>query len=390
MQDARGDDRAGIHRFFALKVTHAHLLHDPTFRDMFADEVSIVSQIRHANVCQAFDFNAAADQYYIAMEYLMGHSLMEVLRTLSKRPEADPLRASRLVARALSEACEGLRAAHELRGLDGAPLGVVHRDVSPENVFLTYDGVAKVVDFGVASTIAQRHSTRSGVVKGKVCYLAPESLLGSKAHRRVDVWGIGVIAWELLTGRRLFCRETDAETLAAIGEAPIPAPSSVRSGIPRELDAVVLRALAREPEQRHATARELGRELASAAASVSTADLSEWMDDLFPEGRERSRRLVEIAAEILPSGEHDAVSFAPPSMDATSMAAQSPPASSHTTPPNAAVARMPSIDLAPLLQDLRSHGGTYVLQVGGDGTSIAIRLEPAPPVYEAWAISIQV
>jgi serine/threonine protein kinase len=286
----------------ALKVIHPHLAVDPTFLEMFLDEAQIAAQIRHPNVCRLLDIGVSAAHHYIAMEYLAGETLAAVRRRLAD-PSTSRLpgpRLASLVGRIVSDACEGLHAAHELVDAFGEPLSVVHRDVSPENVMLTYDGCAKLLDFGVASAARQQHQTRTGMLKGKFAYIAPELLLGERADRRADVWGMGATAWELLTGARLFACPSDVETLRAISERRIAPPSEVRPDLPRAVDEVVLRALAREPGKRYATARELGSALLAASTGgrgiANLGDLSEWMQTLFPTGAERSRNLLASAS----------------------------------------------------------------------------------------------
>jgi serine/threonine-protein kinase len=201
---ARCDSEHGSGRLVAVKLIHPHLANDREFIEMFMDEAELASQIRHPNVCAVLDYALRQDESYLVMEHLTGESLMSVGRRIERSKDLDPQRLARCVARVLADACEGLHAAHELTDVDGEPLHVVHRDVSPENVFVTYDGIAKVMDFGVAAAAHKRHRTLTGVVKGKFASVAPECLKGRKPDRRADVWGIGVIAWELLTGQRLF------------------------------------------------------------------------------------------------------------------------------------------------------------------------------------------
>jgi serine/threonine-protein kinase len=191
--------------------------------------------------------------------------------------------------------------AHELRDADGALLKVVHRDVSPENVLVTYSGVTKVMDFGLASAAHQTHRTRTGILKGKFGYIAPELLSGSKADRRADVWSLGVVVWELLTGRRLFRRDSDAQTLSAVTQAPIAAPSQVRAGLPSQLDEPVMRALEREPSRRYASALEFGRDLLAAfepAARLCDSDVAEWMGRHFPDERRHQAQLLELVERL--------------------------------------------------------------------------------------------
>lgn len=293
----------GSRHFAAVKVIHPHLANDARFLEMFMDEAEIAARIRHPNVCRVLDFDVREGCSYIAMEYLVGDTLMSLFRRLRKRDD-DPRHVAARVARTLGDACEGLHAAHELTDAEGELLDVVHRDVTPGNIVLTIDGVAKVVDFGVAAAARKRHRTETGVLKGKLAYVAPETLGGRPPDRRVDVWGVGVVAWEMLTGRRLFRRDNDLDTLRAITDDVIPRPSEVRPGLPEELDTIVLHALARDPDERFSTARELGKALTAVAMSeevVTSGDLSEWLEVLLPGVRERSDQLLSLAGQLAAS-----------------------------------------------------------------------------------------
>lgn len=301
---ARIEGGATLNRFVALKRVHPHLGSDPAFIEMFLDEAKIASLIQHPNVCSVVDFDCVDGEYYLAMEFLVGESLSSVIRAMMHSPHdptRNPSRAA-LVARIIADACEGLHAAHELRDPSGRPLAVVHRDVSPENLFLTYSGAVKVVDFGVARAAHQRHLTVPGMIKGKLAYMSPEVLRGVPPDRRADVWGAGVVLWELLTGRRLFHRATDVETLATISDFQVPAPSTVALDVPSDFDAIVQKALAPDPEARYATARELAKDLTLALArrgdAVGLAELSEWMHELFPAGAACKRQLLEMASSM--------------------------------------------------------------------------------------------
>lgn len=291
-------------RFLAIKVIHPHLADDSEFLAMFADEAEIASRIRHPNVCSVIEHCISKEHSFLVMEFLRGESLLAVQRRLKKRPVQDVGQHARIIATLLAGACEGLHAAHELVDRQGRALHIVHRDVTPSNLFLSYDGVPKVLDFGVASATTKRHRTRTGVLKGKFAYVAPESMAGVRANRRVDVWGIGVVAWELLTGQRLFRRKNDLETLHAVAEERIRPPSEVCSQVPEEVSAIVMAALERNSAKRTATARELGRQLARFASNgtsaPTTADLSEWLEELFPDGRGKTDQLLEVALQIVP------------------------------------------------------------------------------------------
>jgi serine/threonine-protein kinase len=305
---ARRETEQGLGPAVAVKRIHPHLANDRDFIEMFMDEAELASRIRHPNVCAVLDYDLR-EESYLVMEYLVGESMMAVAKAIGRSGDGDLERRAACVARMLADACEGLHAAHELTDAEGTPLHVVHRDVSLENVFVTYDGVAKVMDFGVATAANKRHQTRTGMVKGKFASVAPECLKGHKPDRRADVWGIGVIAWELLTGRRLFRRDTDIDTLCAVSEAVIQRPSECCPGLPPAVDAIVMRALARDPDQRYATARELGRDLARFSArggEVSTcADVAGWLDELFPGGRQRRQQIVELSSHAGARSEHD-------------------------------------------------------------------------------------
>ncbi len=286
------DSKEGFNKLVALKRIHGHLAKDPEFVEMFLDEARIAARIEHPNVCSVFDFGQVGDDYFIAMEYLMGETVRALLREEARRTRHDGW--APLAANLVAQACEGLHAAHELRGNDGAKLGLVHRDVSPQNLFVTYGGCLKVVDFGIARAEGKSHHTTPGTIKGKFSYIAPEQLTGSsEVDRRADVWSLGVTLWEMLALRPLFRREGAIETLTAVVNDPIPPPSSVRPDLPPALDAIVLRALMRRREDRYATAREMGRDLAAycrEARSIGAVEVEEHMDLLFSE--EKSKKLV--------------------------------------------------------------------------------------------------
>ncbi len=294
---ARMEHRSGFEKVVALKVIHEHLAGEESFVEMFLDEARLAAGIDHPNVCTVFDFGQHNGVYYLAMEYLLGEPIKRIARIIAKRKDREEIRhLPWYVARIVADASEGLHAAHELRGPDGEPLGVVHRDVSPENIVVTYDGGVKLVDFGVAKAAQRIHETKVSKIKGKFAYVSPEQVRNESVDRRADVWGLGVCLWEVLTLRRLFRRDSDAATLSAVVFDEVPAPSEVAPWVPPALDKIVLRALARDREQRYRTARALGQDLrkflTNAGVTIGTAELSEWMEILFP--RERESRLLML------------------------------------------------------------------------------------------------
>ncbi len=306
---ARVDGRAGLHRYVALKCIRPELAEDERFVQMFTDEARIATRMHHGNICNVLDFDCRRGVHYIAMEFLRGQNLGAVRRGLDAiegtSAAPDPLRRAGLVARIMADAAEGLHAAHESRDGKGARLDVVHRDVSPENIFVTYDGTVKLLDFGVASSIGQQHHTRTGVIKGKYGYLQPEVLDGRRPDRRADVWCLGVVTWELLTGVRLFERATEVETLQAIAGAPIDKPSKLRPGLPEEMDEIVMRALDRDPAARYPTAREYGRRLirflVDHRQAIGLPEVAELVAGLFPDGPDAVQKLLDAAEQLEPT-----------------------------------------------------------------------------------------
>jgi len=297
---ARVDGAPGFEKLVALKRIHRHLAKEKRYVDMFLDEARIASRITHPNVCSVFDFGQADGEYYIAMEYLVGESLSRLCGKVARNPaqRRHPLLPIRM-ARVIADACEGLHAAHELKDANGELLHVVHRDISPSNLFVTFDGSVQVVDFGIASARHRIHHTATGQMKGTFAYMAPEQLAARPVDRRVDIWSLGVSLWEMLALKRLFRRDTTANAVHAILYDELVPPSVHRPQVTEELDAIVMKALERDPKNRWQTTREMGRALreflGAQSAIVGPAELSDWMNAVFPEGEARKSQLMEIA-----------------------------------------------------------------------------------------------
>jgi serine/threonine-protein kinase len=267
---------------------------------MFLDEARTAAGIGHANVAQVFELGRDDDTYWLAMEYLHGEPLREVIR----RAEVQRVRVGAgIAARICADAALGLHAAHELRRKDGSLLGLVHRDVSPHNLFVTYDGHVKVVDFGIAKSADRlAEDTGAGILKGKIAYMSPEQVSRGAVDRRTDVFALGVVLWEMTTGRRLFRSDTDLETLSKLLDCVVPRPSSIVPGYPPELEACVLKALARRLEDRYATAQDFSRALQQylvrSGSFVGVEEVAELMRALFADRIRTREAHLAWAAEL--------------------------------------------------------------------------------------------
>ncbi|MBK9035881.1 MAG: protein kinase [Myxococcales bacterium] len=257
--------RGGDQQIQVVKRILAHLADDEHFVTMFRDEAQLASQLVHPNICRVHELGHVGDVWFIVMEYLHGVALSRLLSQLSKRRQFLDVRT---VAGLMVQACDGLEAAHEARGADGHPLGVVHRDVSPPNILLTVDGTVKLLDFGIAKARGANSKTRTGTVKGKNAYMSPEQILGKALDRRSDVFALAAVMYELLAVRRLFHRDSDFLTFKAITEEPIPDIRERRSDLPPQVIAVLTQALARDPAARFPTAVAMRDAIIAATASL--------------------------------------------------------------------------------------------------------------------------
>jgi tRNA A-37 threonylcarbamoyl transferase component Bud32 len=292
----------GLDKLLALKIIHPHLVKERAFLGMFLDEARIASGVLHRNVCNVFDHGEHNGSYYIAMDYHAGRTLREVIRRLRNTSQTPTEAAHQFMMYVIAEACEGLHAAHELRGTDGELLDVVHRDVTPQNLLITYDGHVSVIDFGIAHAANRLQHTATGVLKGKFSYMAPEQLRAAPIDRRTDIWALGICLWEGLTRRRLFAGPTQADTLMNVLNAEIVPPSQIDPTLPAALDSIVLRALSRLPDERYASARELGLELTrvyrESGLSVGPLEIEQFMAALFPEEIEQAALLEQQAKQL--------------------------------------------------------------------------------------------
>jgi eukaryotic-like serine/threonine-protein kinase len=279
---ARLSGVAGFQRLVAIKRLHPHLAREPEFVEMFLDEARLAARIHHPNVVPIQEVGESDKGYYLVMDYIEGDTLARILAKASKSAGKVPYG---VTIRILLDVLAGLHAAHEMRDDHGEPLQIVHRDVSPQNILVGVDGVARVVDFGVARAASRLSTTRSGQLKGKLAYMAPEQARGGTIDRRADLFACGIVLWEALATKRLFKGDGEAETLNRVLYDPIATPSSVRPDVPKALEAICMKALNRDVDQRYATAQDFGDELEKAARALnsvgSVRDVAECLQEVI-------------------------------------------------------------------------------------------------------------
>jgi len=264
----------GFSRTVAIKRLHPQFAKEPDFVAMFLDEARLAARIRHPNVVGTLDIVALEGELFLVMEYVQGESLARLMRTLRERGEGVPIP---IAVAIVIGVLEGLHAAHEATSDQGEPLGIVHRDVSPQNVLVGCDGVARVVDFGVAKAAGRVQSTRNGQLKGKLGYMAPEQI-GGNATRATDVHAVAVVLWEMLTARRLYHAENEMQTFSNILSGELVPPSTYAPNVPAEIDAVVMKGLEPKPEDRFPSARDMARTLQRVARVASPSDVGDWVE----------------------------------------------------------------------------------------------------------------
>ncbi len=269
-----GEGRRGV---VAIKRLHPHLAADPAFLAMMLDEARLLSRVRHPNVVATLDVVLQGGELYIVMDYVHGATLGALLAAAHRKRTRAPAPVACAIAR---DALLGLHAAHEATGPAGEPLGMVHRDVSPQNLLVAEDGVLKVVDFGIAKAEGRVQQTEDGSIKGKLGYMPPEQLFGDALDRRADVYAMGVVLWETLVGQRLFAGENDAPALVKSLVAQVDPPSDRVTGIAKALDKVVMKALAHGRDLRFQTAREMADAIGEATAPAKAAEVGAWVRSL--------------------------------------------------------------------------------------------------------------
>ena len=304
----------GFNKLVVLKLIREQFAEDPEFLTMFLDEARLAARLNHPNVVQTNEVGQESGRYFICMEYLEGQPLNRVLARLgaarTERPEADRLTLG-MQLRIVIDALAGLQSAHELTDFDGTPLSVVHRDVSPHNLFVTYAGGVKVVDFGIAKALSSSSETRTGVLKGKIGYMAPEQSRGEIVDRRADVFSMGMILWEMIVGRRMWKGLPDVAILQRVMTGDIPSPRAEAPWLSPRLEAVCMAALAFDRNQRFATAAAFAAALESVLDEVdrgSPRDAGRLVERAFDAERVRIRTIVEsqiAGVKMSPDGGFD-------------------------------------------------------------------------------------
>ena len=294
---------AGFSRTVAIKRLHDAYAKDPEFVAMLLDEARLAAMIRHPNVVPTLDVVAEADELLVVMEYVEGDSVAHLTKlTLAAGQRVPVSFAAAIVAQAL----HGLHAAHEAHDRNGAPLGIVHRDVSPQNILVGIDGVSRVLDFGIAKAASRATATEDGQLKGKTAYMAPEQLHHGAVDRRTDVFAASIVLWELLCGRRLFFADSPAEMMSRVLTSPIESPQKYAPEVPPGLAAVTLRGLDRDPAGRFASAEDMALAIEEAIAMPRPKDIGSWVATIAKstlEGRAHLVQVVEGSSHKMPAAQ---------------------------------------------------------------------------------------
>ncbi|WP_146618176.1 serine/threonine-protein kinase [Lujinxingia litoralis] len=289
----------GFEKLVAIKRILPNLTQNERFVRMFLDEAKVSLHLNHTNCVQVFDLGIADGTYFIVMEFVDGTNLKKLIEFIARQGQG--ISVAQAVHMAI-EICKGLTHAHEKVDQSGRPLGIVHRDISPPNVLISRAGEVKITDFGLAKAKSQAEITDPGVVKGKFGYLSPEAAHGEEVDARTDIFAVGILLWEMLAGRRLFLGESDYGTLQLVRKAQIPSIRKLRPDVPAELEAVLARALERDPARRIQSAEELGRQLATFLFAhgqvVTSYDLSDLVSAVIEKRPKRARTVQDMAVDM--------------------------------------------------------------------------------------------
>ncbi|HEY3499671.1 MAG TPA: serine/threonine-protein kinase [Polyangiaceae bacterium] len=373
---------SGVSKLVVLKVLLPALAEEPFAVSSFLDEARLAAQLNHPNVVQTYEVGNFGDRHAIVMEYLEGQSLSRILAQAALEGRAMPFS---MHLQVLIEALEGLHYAHELKGYNGSDLNIVHRDISPQNVFVTYDGHVKVLDFGIAKAASSSTHTATGTVKGKIAYMAPEQMGADPVDRRADIYSLGCMLWATATGVKLWKDRPDVQVLRAVMVGEVPSPKKVNPRCPDDLEGIVMRALAHDPADRYPTARALQRDLerlAERCKPVKQREIGEFVSNLFAHTRAEIRTGIERGLASLTSA--DAI---------TSISPASPTSSSFSrvlTPSSSAAVAVEVSETSRGRPRLRRSVVAGVALVAASAAAFWLRtgrtLEPPQPVVAEQAV----
>ncbi len=292
----RTTGEGGFEKLVAIKRILPSMAENESFVKMFIDEATISAKLNHSSIGQIFEFGKAGDSYFIAMEYIQGVDLRSIHRVFRKQKIA-PI--PELGAYIMMHVCSALEYAHSKTDTNGQPLNIIHRDLSPSNVLVSFEGEVKLIDFGIAKAAQRLYVTVGANLKGKYAYMSPEQAFGKPVDHRSDIFGAGTLLFELLTGRNPFRADTDLSTLQRVQAARVPEPSRVVKGVDAELDRITLHALTQSPDTRYQTAGEMQEDLEvfSKRSAFSSRRMALWMKEAFREQIEKSRQMLIKARE---------------------------------------------------------------------------------------------
>ncbi|MBU1239307.1 serine/threonine protein kinase, partial [Myxococcota bacterium] len=312
---AKATGAASFEKILAIKRIHPNMSDDKDFIKMFIDEAKIVGQLAHQNIAQIFELGRIEGHHFIAMEFIWGKDLLQILTKFKKqRAYMNPYQASFVTARI----CEALDYAHRKKNPIGESMNIIHRDVSPQNILVSYDGEVKIIDFGIAKARDRSSHTAAGVLKGKFGYMSPEQVRGLPIDHRSDIFAIGTLLYEMLTSRPLFVGNSDLDVLEKVRNVEVPPPRSVNNKIPVQLETIILKALAKDVDDRYQWASEMQEELDNFIHSISpiynAKRLGDWMKKVFsPEKAKEQNSLdtmLRIAEEMVNPGIAEAMTQA--------------------------------------------------------------------------------
>jgi len=310
---ARSNDVPSIERICVIKLVSSHYAKEPSFASMFEDEVRIAANLNHPNIGLVLDVGHVAGHYYLSMEYIHGKDLRSIIRRCLARGGPVPPEVAVLIA---VKICSALQYAHNARAVDGTPLNIIHRDVSPSNIMVTYDGQVKLIDFGIAKAAGRSSLTLPGTIKGKIRYLSPEQIMGKDLDGRSDLFTLGTTIWEATVGRHLFGGKMPVQIYEAVVKGKVKPPSGYIDNYPEGLEQILLKALNRERNERYVNAREMQLELekfaGGAGITLSDLALSAFMDGMFHQELARWKKalaegqsLMAYIQSTVSEGEHE-------------------------------------------------------------------------------------